>query len=246
MKFNLIAIFSISILLLSCKKENQKLSTISISEAYPLAVGKTFIYKLDSTIPVDFGKKLEVHSYFAKDSIESSFIDATGKTSFRIYRYLRPITDTLNLLPWQFLATHVATINGNTIEYVENNLRFIKLVDPISYNTSWKGNSYINTQQPYGFYYLDDWNYHYTNVEEPFTVIKQKFDTTYTVLQNDEQTPAVFNDQVLNDKKFGKEVYAKGVGLIYKEFMFYIWQTTPKPAFQDDSYGIKLNLIDYK
>ena len=34
--------------------------------------------------------------------------------------------------------------------------------------------------------------------------------------------------------------------LIYKEFLHYIWQPTPVPAkFQDDSYGIKLNLISY-
>lgn len=243
MKHNLTAIILVSIILFSCKKENENLNIISINQAYPLAVGKTFLYRLDSTVPINFGASLDTHSYLAKDSIESSFIDATGKTSFRIYRY---ITDTLKTLPWQFSATHVATINGNTIEYLENNLRFIKLADPISYNTSWKGNSYINTQQPFGLYYLDDWNYHYININEPFTTLKQKFDTTYTVLQNDEQTPATFNNLVLNEKKLGKEVYAKGIGLIYKEFMFYIWQTTPKPGFQDDSYGIKLNLIDYK
>lgn len=243
MKYSLTTIFLVTIFIVSCKKENENLNINSINQAYPLALGKTFTYRLDSSVLVDFGSKFEVHSYLAKDSVESTFIDATGKTSFRIFRYL---TDTLKTNPWQFSATHVATINGNTIEYVENNLRFIKLADPISYNTSWKGNSYINTQQPFGLYYLDDWNYHYTNINEPFTVLKQKFDTTYTVLQNDEQTPATFNSQVLNEKKLGKEVYAKGIGLIYKEFMFYIWQTTPKPGFQDDSYGIKLNLIDYK
>jgi hypothetical protein len=230
--------------LVSCKKENDSSRFISIDSAYPLAVGKTFWYRLDSTVPVDFGKSLEVHSYLAKDSIESSYIDPTGKTAFRIYRY---ITDTLKSQPWQFCATHTATLTANSIEYTENNLRFTKLVNPISYNTSWKGNSYINTTQGVSpYYYFDDWNYRYENIEKPFTCIKQTFDTTYTVLQNDEQSPSSFDPTTYNDRRYGKEVYAKGVGLIYKELLFYIWQITPKPAFQDDSYGIKLNLIDYK
>jgi hypothetical protein len=39
-------------------------------------------------------------------------------------------------------------------------------------------------------------------------------------------------------------VYAKGIGLIYKEFLHYEWQA-PK-YLEDRTYGIKLNLIDYK
>ncbi len=231
-------------LLVGCNKVNQNLNITSVNELFPLQVGKVFLYRLDSTVFINFGVSKEIHSYVIKDSIESSFIDATGNTSYRIYRY---ITDTLQAKPWQFLVTNIATINNGKIEYIENNLRFIKLVDPVSSNKTWKGNIYINTTlgvSPY--YYFDDWNYRYEKIAEPFTCIKQKFDTTYTVLQSDEQTPAVFDASTFNDKRYSKEIYAKGVGLIYKEFLFYIWQTTPKPAFQDDAYGVKLNLIDYK
>lgn len=236
--------FFLLIFLISCKKESDTLTFIPVTELYPIAVGKTFTYRLDSTITVNFGAALATRSYLAKDSIESRFLDATNRTNFRIFRYLR---DTLSAQPWKFTATYVATITENNIEYVDNNLRYIKLVNPVSSNTTWKGNVYINTILPSNFYFLDNWDYQYTNLDKPFTTKKGVIQNTYTVLQQNTQIPGAFNPSVYNEKSYSVEVYAKGVGLIYKEFLHYIWQPTPVPAkYQDDSYGIKLNLIDYK
>jgi hypothetical protein len=228
----------------SCKRTTEDLQLITARELYPVAVGKTFFYRLDSTVAVNFGSSLERRSYHAKDSIESSFNDAQGKPSFRIFRYLR---DTLNTKPWAFCATYVASFNDKKLEYVDNNLRFIPLTEPITTNTSWKGNVYINTVLPSPYYFLDNWDYTYKDLDKPYTVRKGTFQNTYTVLQQDVQTPATFNAAVYNEKSYSIEVYAKGVGLIYKDFLHYIWQPTPTPArYQDDSYGIRLSLIDYR
>ena len=232
------------ILFASCKKETENLSPITVFQIYPLAVGKTFFYRLDSTLPVNFGAALKVTSYHAKDSIESTFLDASGRTSYRIFRYLR---DTLDTQDWVFTATNYATITNNTIEYVENNLRYIKLANVVSYNTTWLGNSYINTQLPSPYYFLDGWNYQYQNIDMPYSCLKGTLPNTTTVLQQDYQVPqSGFDASQYNEKSYSIEVYAKGVGLIYKDFLHYTWQTTPAPKFQDDSWGIRLNLIDYK
>ncbi|MBS4042227.1 MAG: hypothetical protein KGZ59_05350 [Chitinophagaceae bacterium] len=231
------------LLLISCKKESENLNFISLNEIYPMAVGKTFTYRLDSTVTVNFGASLATRSYLAKDSVESTFLDAQNRKSFRIFRYLR---DTLAVQPWKFTATYLTTFTENTVEFVDNNLRYIVLSNPVSENTFWKGNAYINTILPSSYYFLDNWDYQYKNLNQSFTTKKGVIQNTYTVLQQNTQIPATFNPSVYNEKSYSIEVYAKGIGLIYKEFLHYIWQPTPVPAkFQDDSYGIKLNLISY-
>lgn len=228
----------------SCTKTTETLPLTTIKDIYPLQVGKTFFYRLDSTVAINFGSSLETRSYNAKDSVENSFTDASGRTNFRIFRYLR---DTLNTRPWRFCATYVATFNDNKLEYVDNNLRFIPIAEPITENTTWKGNVYINTILPSPYYFLDNWDYQYQNLDKPYTVRKGVIPNTYTILQQNSQTPSIFNAAVYNEKSYSIEVYAKGIGLIYKDFLHYIWQPTPTPArYQDDSYGIRLSLIDYK
>ena len=231
------------LLLSACKKESENLSFVSLNEIYPVAVGKTFTYRLDSTVTVNFGAALATRSYLAKDSVESTFLDAQNRRSYRIFRYLR---DTLATQPWKFTATYFTTFTENTVEFVDNNLRYIVLANPVSENTFWKGNVYINTILPSSYYFLDNWDYQYRNLNQSFTTKKGVIQNTYTVLQQNTQIPSTFNAAVYNEKSYSVEVYAKGIGLIYKEFLHYIWQPTPVPAkYQDDSYGIKLNLISY-
>lgn len=232
------------VLATSCTKSTETLSPTTVKELYPIKVGNTFFYRLDSTVTINFGASLARRSYHAKDSVQASFTDAMGKPSFRIFRYLR---DTLNTKPWSFCATYVATFNDNKLEYVDNNLRFIPLAEPVTENSIWKGNVYINTMLSFPYYFLDNWDYTYQNLDKPFTVRKGLIPNTYTVLQQDRQDPGVFDPSRYNEKSYSIEVYAKGIGLIYKEFLYYVWQSTPAPArYQDDSYGIRLNLMDYR
>jgi hypothetical protein len=233
------------VLLASCKKQTENYSTVALNELYPIAVGKTFIYRLDSINSKNFGASLSTTSFHAKDSVESTFLDASGRTSFRIYRYLR---DTLDAHEWKFAYTYYSTVTNDKIEIVENNLRFITLVKPVSYNTTWKGNSYINTTLSGNYYFLDNWDYYYQNIDNSFTCLYGNIPNTTTVMQQNTQVPEYgFDASVYNEKNYSIEVYAKGIGLIYKDFIHYIWQPTPTPAkYQDDSYGVRLNLIDYK
>lgn len=241
----LFLLLTASIFFISCS-DKETFPTDEPRDYFPLQVGHTLTYRLDSTIPAPFGTALIKRYYLAKDSIENKFTDNNGRESYRIFRYLR---DTSSTQPWTFNTTLYATISndGKSIEYNDNNLRFLKLRGPITNGFSFKGNTFINTQAGGPFYYLDDWNYTYENVGQPYTVRKGTFDTTVTVMQQDLMDPEVFDPSRYNSKTFSKEVYAKGVGLIYREMLYYIYQTTPPPSYYtDDSYGIKLNLVDYK
>jgi hypothetical protein len=228
----------------SCKKQTETFASASINNYYPLQTGKTYLYRLDSTIPAPFGASLIVKSYQAKDSIESTFIDNEGRESYRIFRYTR---DTLATQPWRFAATYFATPANKTLEYVDNNLRFIKLHLPIREGYTWKAHSFIDTKSintPIS--YLDEWEYEYRNVDENYKVLNKSFDSTITVFQHDETTPAgPFNPNNYQQRNFGQEIYAKGVGLIYKEFLHWTWQITPKQGYEDGSYGVRLRLISH-
>src|SRR5689334_17656496 len=100
----------------ACNEKNV-VSYPALSEYYPLKTGKTFTYRLDSTVRGSFGSVLNTKYYLAKDSIESQFTDAQGRPSFRIFRYLR---DTAQLQPWTYTATYIATFDDDKkwVEYV--------------------------------------------------------------------------------------------------------------------------------
>lgn len=250
MRLLVISTMILCVVTVACN-EKENLSFPPLTAYYPLQVGKTFTYRLDSILPFNFGTSLTTKYYLAKDSIESQFSDAQGRPSYRIWRFVR---DTLATQPWRYTSTYVATIDNNQkwIEYVDNNLRFVALRQPITEGFSWKGNSFIDTRSggsPVQF--MDDWNYTYQDIDQPYTVKKGKFDSTISVLQVDEVSPpGPFNPCFYQQTNYSKEVYAKGVGLIYKEFLHKTWNISGGNCsggfWTDDSYGVKLNLVDYK
>jgi hypothetical protein len=225
-----------------CEKKTETFETAALQEYYPLSVGKVFIYRLDSTITASFGVSLLTKSYQAMDTIESTFTDNKGRLSYRIFRFTR---DTLGLQPWKFAATYYATPTATTVEYVDNNNRFIKLHLPFTEGYTWPGNSFLNS-----YSYLENWKYENQNVGMPMTINNKKYDNTVTVFQIDETSPpGPFNPSLsFQEKIFSKEVYAKNVGMIYKEFLYWQWQkpSSAPGAFQDNSYGVKMQLISYK
>ena len=234
---------SILIYLSGCDKTGT-FTSASINDYSPLQVGKVYIYRLDSTILASFGTALIVKSYQAKDSVESTFSDNQGRPSFRIFRYTR---DTLGIQSWRFAATYFATATNRSLEYVDNNMRFIKLTIPISEGYTWKAHTYIDTKSINSTVsYLDEWAYEYRNVDQPYAVLNKTYNNTLTVFQHDETTPeGPFNPNNYQQRNYGQEVYAKDVGLIYKEFLHWTWQTSPKQAYEDGSYGIRLRLISH-
>ena len=230
----------------SCKKNDSFIALNNVAaNYYPLDTGKIWIYRLDSTTTPAFGTSLIMRSYHVKDSMGVAFMDNTGRESWPVYRF---ITDTLEQAPWRSLSTYYVTPVDKSIEVMDdNNLRFIKLVTPVKENFTWKGNSYIDTRSGYSLYqYLDGWDYMYKAVDSGFTTLAGVIDSTVTVFQRDETSPeGPFDPQFYQQRNYSVEVYAAGIGLIYKNFLHWTWQPTPPPPrYEDGSYGVILNLIE--
>ncbi len=232
-------------LLFGCKKQSEILPLSSANSYYPLQTGKRFTYRLDSTLYVSFGTIVKINSYLAKDSIINTFQDNLGRTSYLVYRYL---TDTLQQHPFTFNSNYYITPANNTIEVTDaNNLRYIKLTEPVTETNTWQGNAFIDpSSEKTGF--LSDWRYQYQNINMPFSVLDGNIDSTLTVLQVD--VPSLiqpFDPNYYQSSLYSSEVYAKGIGLIYKDFNYWVWQplNSISPGYTAESYGIRLNLIEH-
>lgn len=241
----LIGIFCISLLIISCKKENEIFTSESVNDYSFLQVGKYITYNLDSTLYINFGQKDTVISYQAQDVVDAQITDNLGRPAYRIIRYIRKDTSA----NWQPNNTFTVVPTDKSIEYVENNLRFLKLEMPIKQDFSWKGNSYIDTYSLNSdLQYLDDWDYIYDSIDVPLMINSLNFDSTIKVTERDEflgQDPSIPGTQYA-EKTYAEEKYAKGVGLIYREFLHWEYQggQTGVPGYFV-GYGVRLSITGH-
>lgn len=239
------------LLLAACSEKKIDLQSPAIASYFPLQAGKFIEYKLDSTVLTQFGRDTTVRSYKVRDAVEAKITDARGREGYRIIRYLRDAAETLPFTPaYTFMAVNS---NGDWIEFIENNLRFMKLRFPVREGFEWKGNSFIETNTLNSdVRYLADWTYRYLDVNKPFTLNGKTYDSTITILQRDEVIPeGPFNPQFFKQYDYSIEIYAKNIGLIYKNFDHKVWQPpTPPPDsrpgfWEDGSFRIILSATNH-
>lgn len=244
-------LFAFTLLLaVGCTEKTVEMTSPPLSEYFPLTVGKYITYRLDSTALTQFGRDTVVRSYRARDLVDAEIVDGTGRKSFRIIRSMTNLAGTNPYVPaYTFEATPESV---DWIEYKENNLRFMKLRFPIIEGFQWKGNSFIDASSLNSpVRYLAGWEYQYQDIGKPFTVNGKTYPNTLTILQRDEVVPeGPFNPQFFKQYDYSIEVYAQGIGLIYKNLDHKVWQPpTPPPDsrpgyWEDGSFRIILSALD--
>ena len=240
-----VGLLFISYLLSSCKKESEKFASAEVTDYYPLEIGKYITYDLDSTVYyINFNQQASVVHYQVQDKVDAQITDNLGRPAYRIQRYIRKDSSQ----PWVPNNTFMVVPTSTSIEFIENNLRYIKLQLPIRQDFSWKGNSYIDTytNDP-DVRYLEDWDYIYDSVNVPITVNAINFDSSIKVFERDEflgQDPSIPGTQYA-EKNYSVEKYARGIGLIYREFVHWEYQgvTSQSPGYT--GYGVTLSIVDH-
>ena len=243
-----IAIISFTLLLAACKKTDN-FSLEPVSDYYPLTVGKYITYDMDSIVFTNFGATiltLDTFHYQIQYVVDGTILDNLNRPAFRIVRNIRPDST----FQWTTDHTALAVNTGRTIEFTEDNLKYIKLTQPIQNNYSWAGNSYIETTSLISTeQYLAGWNYTYDSLNLPLTLGNLIIDSTVTVAEIDQETGPQDHTDPANDyystKTYSCEKYAKGIGLVYRNFFYDIYQptTTSSPGYT--GYGIILTMIDH-
>lgn len=218
--FILAAILSIAFV--SCKKTNDATPFVSYRSYTNLKPGKYIVYALDSTITRSFGTSFVISSNIIKDSVAEEIIDNQNRQSFKVFRFrLDPVHNT-----WAPINTFYYTPTDNSLEYVENNLRYIKLVSPVTEGKSWFGNMYLNSKVFHGNSFYPEWNFYYKDVNQPKTVGNFDFANTITVVQYDSADNKPFYPYGFNTYDKGYEIYADSIGLVYRDVMSWEYQSS--------------------
>ena len=236
-------LFTFSFLLInSCKSDKENLAVTGANEYFPLQTGKYLTYQTDSLVWISFGTRDTTISYQVKYEVDALITDNNGKPAYRVFRYIRK-NATQSWLPQ---GTCMAMNTGNNIEWVENNMRFIKLTTPVEEGKSWKGNSYIDTYSANSdLHYMDNWDFTYQMVGSTYNTGTLNFDNTLTVQQRDEVVGLPDNPDSYSEINFSQEKYALGIGLIYRQFNHKEYQPNNGGYVAEGSYGITMRLIDY-
>lgn len=206
----------LSFFLMSCQEETEVLDNQADYEYFPLEVGRSWVYEVDSLIfsPAVSGNKIDSIHSFIKDTIVEQFVAVNGDTIYRAERYERR-TDTV---PWRVAAVFSMHKNKQQAFRTEQNLQLIKLVFPLNQKETWNSTLYIdpmikmtvtgNEIQPFNY-----WGSRATIEDKgvPLSMGQLQFPETATVTYVDRNDISIAS-------RVAKEVYARGVGLVKKDW----------------------------
>ena len=139
--------------------------------------------------------------YQIREVIDSTFTDNEGRPTQRLSRYHRNTPSD----PWVIADVWTANLTSTRAEKKEENITYIKLIFPLQSGKTWNGHS-LNS--------LGEMEYTYDWIDQPYSVNALPFDSTLRVQQANEDN-FVYRDQ-------DEEIYAAGVGLIYRNQVYIV------------------------
>jgi hypothetical protein len=204
--FVLCLVSCVSSLLTSCKDKKDSLTIDYQYDYAPLDSGHYVIYDVDS-ISYSYIDPLQIRDtahYQLKEEVGDTFYDLTNELSYELNLYRRANETS----PWVYDRKWSVKRTATTFQKNEGDIHFVKLVFPPEEGKEWNGNTYVPTVDPYKDFL--DWTYSYEKVAQPYSINGMNFDSALTVVE--------VNDSNYIDKHLRKEVYAKGVGMVYQEW----------------------------
>lgn len=164
---------------------------------FPLEIGMTWEYSVDSIVFDDFRKQIDTHYYQIQLKILDS-IDENGRWAHLTRRSIREGQTE----QWRFLENgYLYRDNEHAMEKRQNRME-VKLGFPLALYKSWDGNLF-NSEDEQLFEIL--W------LHDPYSVKGIEYESTLQVLQRDESN--------ILEKSYAEEVYQKNIGLIQKRII---------------------------
>ena len=198
----------------ACSKRKTENFDLYLSYGYlPLEIGKSITYSIDSIVYDTDGQGGyfgDTSHFYVKEVLSDTFRDASGNLSYRIERFQRQnMSD-----DWALDRVWSTQRIDNQSIRTEENLRYLKLVHPLDRRSEWDGLVYIDKEQlieiagePLDLF--KGWLTEVDTIDQPRVVGTFAFDSTLVLREAD------YDDKV--DRRYSKEIYAKNVGLVYKE-----------------------------
>ncbi len=244
------ALLVLSILTIySCSDKTEDFEVDYGYEYFPISIGKTAVYQVDSVIYSKFNDTVYRETSQIREEIVKKDTDLQGRDRYHIH-----LSERTNFnQSWTSVSpkTWYAVMNESSVERVEENLRFVKMLFPVNTSTTWLGNDQIETSNE-DFEFYEGWEYEYQNIGEPFTIPNgETFENTITVFHYDSDLE--FNPPDISKKIYSIEVYAKDVGLVYAQLMNLAQISStltelegdPWPGRANSGYMVTKTLLEY-
>lgn len=206
--------FFVALILISCGKRETGEYDLNIAEQqqyFPIVEGKSIEYQVDSIVyDPDLIENSVSFTRYVKEVTGDTFRDQNGILMHRIERYNKEnLTD-----PWVLERIWAAALTDRQAIREEDNLRFLRMVFPMDRRSEWNGNLWINQQyeiQVYGekIRPFVNWNYEVDSIDIERQVGAFTFDSTLVITEADETN--------IIERRYSKVIYAKNVGLVFKE-----------------------------
>ncbi|GGF39405.1 hypothetical protein [Echinicola rosea] len=182
--------YLIFVLIIGCQTDAAEPADLG-HDYMPLEVSRFWVYAVDQTLYFGAGDS-ESTTFYYRDRITDSYIDAEGGLIFRVVREKSTDQST-----WQDHSVYTLQINKNALLRSSENLATIPLVFPPSSQKTWDANVYNSVAEDL-----------YSSEElGRYEVNGNTYENAVKVLQEQE------DDQItIRDNRY--EVYAKGVGMV--------------------------------
>ncbi len=191
-------------MLVSCTEETEEISINFGYEFYPLEVGKTWVYEVDSIVLSRQGTEVDTSTIFFREEIIETRLGDAGDSLFIVERFERR-SDTAE---WQIRDVFSLSRNATQAFRTEDNLRFVKMIFPVRRGDRWDGHQFFNptVRLEVGGELMpvfENWTYQYTSVTDELITISQ----------------AEFED--VRQFRRAEEQYEAGTGLVYRRVEVY-------------------------
>jgi hypothetical protein len=186
----------LTLILSSCGGDEVEKATDNGAEYFPLQVGFYQIYDVHE-IKYSEVTEPDTSDYQLLTEVVDSFPNTAGDYTYVIYRSSREDENSA----WKFIETWSARKDSDQAVEVEGNTSYVKLQFPLAADKTWNGNMLNNGEED---------TYTIKIYDAPFAAGGMTFDKTLTIEQELNDDPIVYTD-------IRSEVYAREVGLVYKE-----------------------------
>ena len=169
---------------------------------FPLKTGSFIEYDVTEINYLFVPISIDTNSYQLREVVADSFPGINNETVYRLERLKRPdSTQSWNI-------DSVWTVRKTPYELIktENNTPFVKLIFPLTTTTEWDGNKYNTLDGPSG---REQDLYKVESLGDTCLINGVSFANCLVVEQN--------NDSNCVNADIRTEIYAKNIGLVYKE-----------------------------
>ena len=200
------------VFLYACGREIEILAKPS-TDYYPMETGKYKIYQIDSIVYDEYNCAVDTVTFQIKEVTGDTVWDGEDALAYKVERHYRAD----NSQSWLLTGVWIEKLENYQIQRVEENQRIIKLVFPIKETKYWDGIVYIrrDTLVPLRggaidmFKDWDDFTYQEIDVSFVNPITADYYEETVLVNQVDKTNNI--------ERRYSRERYAKGIGLVYKE-----------------------------